>query len=115
MWMIFELSLRRSRGMKFPSRVLPSMERDFTPLETRDGFLTSIFKVLPRKTRVILKPGHCFGMHGSMRRPSASGRTPRIHWSAVWWLHEAVPESHGTRDLPALRLHVAYVVWQWTY
>jgi len=62
---------------------------------------------LPRKTRSTLKPGQAFGMQGSRRRPSISGRTPRIHCNAVWCDHEAVPESQATRDLPALRLQVA--------
>ena len=87
--------------------ILRSTVRLVTPLETPSGFFTSILKVLPRKTRRMVKPGQLFGMQGSMRRPSISGRTPRIHWKAVWWLHETVPDSHGTRDFPALRLQVA--------
>jgi len=68
--------------------------------------------LLPRKRRVALKPFHDEGMHGSMRRPSYSGRRPRMCWVAVKYDQAAEPLSQGTRDAPKRGLYLLWVNWQ---
>src|SRR5688500_8277712 len=99
------------RGTRLPSTRLPSSFISRTPRQEEDGLFTRMFSFLPRNTRCTSKPGQWRGMQGSMRRPSTSGTMPRMLCTATNRLHEAVPVSHGTRDLPALGLTAAYVVW----
>ena len=66
--------------MRLPGTLRPSTRSDQTPLQTPRGFFTSIVYVTPRNLRRTVKPFHFLGTHGSILRPSKSGRTPRMYW-----------------------------------
>ena len=50
--------------------------------------------VVPRNRRVARNPVQEPGITGSTRRPSCSGRMPRIHWLIATMFQAAVPVSH---------------------
>jgi hypothetical protein len=61
-----------------------------------------------------VNPFHFFGMQGSIRRPSVSGRTPRTYRVIAKWVHVAEPESQGIREAPCLGLCFECVDWHST-
>ena len=66
------------------------------------GFRTAIRYIAPRKLRTASNPSHSDGRHGSIRKPSCSGRIPRIHWVIATKFHAAVPVSQEFFASPKL-------------
>ena len=67
--------------------------------------------VAPRKTRVTRMSPQAAGRHGSIRRPSCSGRIPTIHWLAATKFQAAVPVSHEFLASPWVGASRPAIIW----
>ena len=56
-------------------------------------------------------PDHEPGITGSTRRPSCSGRMPRIHWLIATMFQAAVPVSHEFLASPWVGASRPAIIW----